>query len=265
MYTNVCYSEEHGHPPGYGPWMTEAMFDFLTRLRQAIKARNPQATFSYEAPCEIWIQHVDVNMHRPYMKGLFPIFDYIYHEYAVSYGGDALMGLCHPEVELIKHATIFSYGIQHLVGIGHPEWDFDVNPNYPTLAFLRNTCEAQRTYAREYLLYGEMLRPTKLDVPTIDVDYWKPGGVPENFDMGTAEIPLVIHSVWRLADGKTGYVLVNWTGKDEEVTLGLYRTDAETAIVSGNGRTPVDQHAISGGVLRLTVPARSVRLVEQTG
>jgi hypothetical protein len=264
MYTHVCYSDDHGHPPGYGPWMTEAMFDFLTRLRQAIKARNPQATFGYEAPCEIWIQHVDVNMHRPYMKGLFPIFDYIYHEYAVSYGGDALMGLCHPEVELIKHATIFSYGIQHLVGIGHPEWDYEVNPNYPTLGFLRNTCEAQRTYAREYLLYGEMLRPTKLDVPTIDVDYWKPGGVPENFDMGTAEIPLVIHSVWRLANGKIGYVLVNWTGKDEEVTLAFYRTDAETAIVSGAGRTPVDQKAIAGGVLRLTIPARSVRLVEQS-
>jgi hypothetical protein len=245
--------------------MTEAMFDFLTRLRQAIKDRTPQATFGYEAPCEIWIQYVDVNMHRPYMKGLFPIFDYIYHEYAVSYGGDALMGLCHPEVELIKHATIFSYGIQHLVGIGHPEWDYEVNPNYPTLGFLRNTCEAQRTYAREYLLYGEMLRPTKLDVPTIDVDYWKPGGVPENFDMGIAEISLVIHSVWRLANGSIGYVLVNWTGKDEDVTLGLYRTDAETAIVSGAGRTPVEQKAISDGVLRLTVPARSVRLVEQTG
>jgi hypothetical protein len=265
MYTPVCYSKEHGHPPGYGPWMTEAMFDFLIRLRKAIKDRNPQATFGYEAPCEIWIQHVDVNMHRPYMKGLFPIFDYIYHEYAVSYGGDALMGLCHPEVELIKHATIFSYGIQHLVGIGHPEWDYEVNPEYPTLGFLRNTCEAQRTYAREYLLYGEMLRPTTLDVPKIEVDYWKPGGVPENFDMGTADIPLVIHSVWRLADGKIGYLLVNWTGKDETVTLGLYRSDADTTIITGAGQYPAPVRDIAGGSLRLTIPARSVMMVEQQG
>jgi hypothetical protein len=109
-----------------------------------------------------------------------------------------------------------------------------------------------------------MLRPTKLDVPLIDVDYWKPGGVPENFDMGTAEIPLVLHSVWRLANGKTGYILVNWTGKDEEVALGLYRMDAETAIVSSAGRSHVDQQAIKGGVLRFMIPARSVRLVEQS-
>jgi len=264
MYTHVCYSEDHGHPPGYGPWMTEAMFDFLTRLRKAIKDRNPNATFGYEAPCEIWLQHVDVNMHRPYMKGLFPIFDYIYHEYAVSYGGDAMMGLCHNEVELIQHGMIFSYGIQNLVGIGHPEWDYEVNPNYPTLGFLRNTCEAQRTYARDYLVYGEMLRPTALDVPQIDVDYWKPGGVPENYDMGTAEIPLVFHSVWRLRDGRIGYVLVNWTGRDEAVTLGLYRTDAETSMVTTGGHSSaVAASDIAGGSLHLTVPARSVVLVEQ--
>ena len=77
LVADACYSAEHEHTPGYGRWMYEKEREFLEMMRQATKGRNPDATFGYEEPCEIWIPQVDVHMHRPYSLGCVPLFDYL--------------------------------------------------------------------------------------------------------------------------------------------------------------------------------------------
>jgi hypothetical protein len=82
-------------------------------------------------------------------------------------------------------------------------------------------------------------------------------------DLGTAEIPAVLHSVWKSPDGTTGHILVNWTGTDQEAALALLGPDGQAFIVDPSGRAAVPEAQVRAGSVSLTVPARGVRLVEQ--
>jgi hypothetical protein len=270
LYTEPCYSQAHGHPPGFGPWMHAAMLNFIREARQACKARNPEATLSYEVPCEVWIQEVDLHMHRPYhirpyRLEAIPLFDYLYHEYALTFGGDTMLGLAHPEVELIKHALIGTLGVQNLINIGQPEWHFERLPDFPGLALMRSICQAQRTFARPFLVLGRMLKPAELAVAREAIDLWRPiwmSNEAEARQLGARDIPAVWHSAWEAPDGTLGYVLINWTGTAQPVRLSLARPGGELALVSAEGRTPLPRAGASGQA-SLTVPPRSAVLVEQ--
>ncbi len=255
FYPLVCYSEGHDHAPGYGLWMHRKTLEFIRRTREEIRQRKPESTLSVETPCEIWIQELDLFMHRPYMLGFIPLFDYIYHEYIPCYGGDVRMGLCHPEVSLIKHATCFVYGIQNLVGIGEPEYDFEVNPDYPVLTLLRNICQAQRTYAHAYLTFGQMLKPTDLEVSKVSLDLY--------MRAGSADVPRVLHGVWRSPEGKIGYVLINWTGAPEKVKLWLAKTDGVVSVITAGDKKVVPEEQVKTGNVTVTVRPRDILLLEQ--
>jgi hypothetical protein len=254
FYTDICYSEDHDHAPGYGPWMTESMRGFIREVVAAIKKTDPNAVLAYEFPCEVWIQEAQLVFHRPYMIGTVPLFDYLYHEYALCYGGDVRIGLCHPESALIKHAYCFAFGLQNLVGVGEPEYDFEVNPGYPVLTLLRNICQAQRTFANEYAVFGQMQRPTALEVRKDTIDLYR--------YPGTVEIPRVVHAVWRSPGGKTGYLLVNWTGAPEDVVLSLRGARGPVRVVTESGSWTAPAAGSEDRTVALTVPARGVLLAE---
>src|ERR1051326_2496537 len=76
-----CYSDQHGHAPGFGPWMGEKTTELLRKLRGPIKKMNPAGALSFEGALEPWLQDVDFMLYRPYMPGMIPLFTYIYHEY----------------------------------------------------------------------------------------------------------------------------------------------------------------------------------------
>ena len=61
---------------------------------------------------------------------------------------------------------------------------------------------------------------------------------------------------------RTGYVLVNWTGKAEQAALTLLEPDRTAYIVSSGGREHVFPERVRDGALTIVVP-RSVMLVEQ--
>ena len=255
FHAQVCYSDEHGHPPGYGPWMYDATLDFVRQVRRATRERDPDAILGLEMPCEVWIQELDIAFHRPYGVGRIPLYDYVYHEYTLAYGGDDRMDLSHPEVSLMKHATLAAYGLQNCVGIGEAEYDIEVNREYPALVLLRSICQAQRTYARDYLVLGRMIRPTTVGVSTEEVDlYGRPG---------TVHIPTVVHSMWQAPNGKVGHILINWTGVAEEVTLSLAREQGTVTVVTADARKEMTQREIQNGTVTRVVPPRGVMLVEQ--
>ena len=251
----ACYSDRHGHPHGYGPWMYQENLKFLRQVRQAIKSRNSDATISVETPCEIWLQEMDVFMHRPNGPNCLPLFDYIYHEYALFYGGDELSPYQHPDVALMTHAALCVYGVQQFVGIGDEEFNYQVDPNYPALKLVRNICQAQRTFARDYLVFGRMLRPTELEVDTVNAYIYK---TPE-----TAAVPLVMHAVWRSQHGTIGYVLANWSGTAQKVRLELVDSGGELFFVTPKGRRRIRPSEDRTGSISVSVPARGIVLVEQ--
>ena len=265
LYTAPCYSNEHGHPPGYGRWMYQRMLEFVRRIRRAAKARTEQAAFSCENACEIWIQETDSFMTRPYLSGdkmrAIPMFVYVYHPYAISYGGDMAMWLMHVDAACIKHAYCCAYGLQNLVSVGEPDYDIEVEgAEHPVLPLLKSIFTAQRTYARDYLVFGRMRRPAAIEVPAIPIELWWPPTYRE-IRMIFKDIPAVVHSTWQAEDGRIGTVLVNWTGDERAAGLTLAQPGKPAFEVTEQGRRGLTADA--EGVVRLNVPPRSVMLVEQ--
>lgn len=262
---SVCYSTEHGHSSGYGPWMGQRTTEFLRKIRQARKKRNAEAALSVEGAAEPWIQDLDFMLDRPYFPGLVPLFTYVYHEYIPLLGGDGRYGIAHPEEQSIVHAANFVYGHMSFVMIGHNDYDFEVNPNYPIFTLLRNICRAQRTYAREYVVLGRMVEPTKLQCSKIAADGHIPLIKPldELPDPPIVEVPRVMHGVWTSHDSKIGYVLVNWSSEPEQVTLSLARKQGKLAVITATQRGTVPKQQVMTGEVTVRIPARDVVLVEQ--
>jgi hypothetical protein len=264
-WPSPCYSDQHGHTPGFGPWMGKRTTEFFRKVRQMAKKRNPEAAFTVEGVAEPWIQDFDVMLDRPYFPGMVPLFTYVYHEFMPLLGGDGRYGISHPEEQSMLHAANFAYGHMKFVTIGDNGYDFDVNPDYPIFTLLKNLCEADRGYARDYVMFGRMLKPTHLKCETLRVDGYVPLIKPlqDMADPPLVEMPRVIHGVWASPAGKIGYVLVNWGGEAQDAALSLVRNSGTVEIVSTSGMTPVTAEEVQTGNIHVTVPSRSVVLVEQ--
>jgi hypothetical protein len=142
------------------------------------------------------------------------------------------------------------------VAYAEEEYNFQVDPDYPILGLLRNIFCAQRTFARDYVVFGQMERPTPLEVRHVQADGFR--GEPWE-----VTIPRVYHGVWKAPDGRIGTVLANWSGETEEVKVALREVDRPVTIVTEEGRTPIAEEAARTGQVLVRVPARGVAVVEQ--
>jgi Domain of unknown function (DUF6259) len=97
--TPPCFATGHGHPPGGGTTAYAALAGILDGLGRRSGRGTPRPAISLEEPGELFIPHVDLFHCREYMQGLWPrdgrgnvgvpLFSYLYHEYALGYGGDS--------------------------------------------------------------------------------------------------------------------------------------------------------------------------------
>jgi len=240
--------------------MVEKTRDFVRAVRSSAKRRNPEAAYSIEGPCEFWIQEMDFFLDRPYhydeKTRIHPLFEYIYHEYATCYSGDGIINVLHPAASLMLHAKVFVLGLRNTVAYGEEEYNFEVDPDYPILTLLRNLCQAQRGFARDYVVFGQMQRPTDLEVGHVQADGFR--GEPWE-----VMIPKVYHGVWKGPDGKVGTVLANWTEEAQEVSVGLSDVEGPVAIVTESQRAAVSPQEICDDRVSVKVPALGVLLLEQ--
>jgi hypothetical protein len=255
FYADACYSENHDHHAGYGPWMYNKTLEFIRRSRQEIKRRNPAGSLDVEAPCEIWIQEIDFFIDRPYSVHSLPVFQYLYHEFTASYGGDDMLNVCHLETSQMMQAKILTLGIRNIVVVNQPDYDFEVNPNYPVLTLMRNISRAQRTFVKDYVVFGEMIRPAQLEVEEMMVDiYRSPVMVP---------MRKVFHSTWAAPDGRTGTILANWTTATQNVLLALDPNGQPPCLVDDGSMRAIAPEATANGQLAIQIDPLSVVLVEQ--
>ena len=107
---------------------------------------------------------------------------------------------------MIQQAANFASGHLKFVMVGLNDYDVEVNPNFPIFTLLRNLCQADRTFAREYLVFGRMVKPTPLQCSKIIADASTPLIKPlEDLPAPPAvEIPKVMHSVWESRENKIG-------------------------------------------------------------
>lgn len=183
--SEACYDPAHGHPPGHGAWWSEACQRLLAEIRRRAKARNPDCALSTEGIAENFIPWLDLCDQRAgnmeyfghYGRGLplggetIPLFNYIYNEYIGSYYAAYPEGN-RPEVLYWTRGLgkALCQGVLPTAGRYFPD---PPHSNPVTLAFYKRIVRATGRELYPYLMFGEMLRPPDIAVPTITAQYCK--------------------------------------------------------------------------------------------
>ena len=183
--SEACYNPAHGHPMGHGPWWSEACGRMIAEIRRRAKAQHPNCALTSEGMAESFIPWLDLCDQRAgnmeyfghYSRGLplggetIPLFNYVYNEYIGSYY--AAMPECNrPEVLYWTRGIgkAVCQGVLPSAGRYFPDPP-DSNP--VTLAFYTRVARATGRELYPYLMFGEMLRPPDIHVPTISAHYCK--------------------------------------------------------------------------------------------
>lgn len=233
--TYVCFSDQHGHPPGYGRWMydsTKGMLDyFLAKNRE----HNSQFAISVEEPNEILIPHLTFYDSRaevyhgwPLLTNMpclgVPLFSYLYHEYALGFGGDYHIFLTGPQAGVVKVGRIVSAG--HLLCEFIRPGDMSSGAD-PAFSLFKQAAEAIRTYAYPFLVTGKMLPTPHYEVAecfsltkSIAQSYYDDQRIEYvHPEYSQVRVPVVLASAWSDPQGRPGCVLVNMSTESQLVTL----------------------------------------------
>lgn len=207
--SSFCGSALHGHEPGYGRWMHEAMASLFARIRQECAVLDTDFALSIEEPNELYIPWLNLCQSRPNgltnqfpmrkpLTRVVPLFSYLYHDFLVGWiAFYPWRSQGHAPYSLAKG---FAAGM--MPGL-HRE-SLNRWPEAAQQAFkqmLRNCCRVYAGAGRDYLMFGRMLKPLVLDVPVRDLN------LGESF--GSIRVPAVANSVWELEDGRRAAVLFN--------------------------------------------------------
>jgi hypothetical protein len=89
----VCFSPNHGHPPGFGRWDADAFREQMRQLRNQSDRDYPGMLFSMESPQELFVQEfglfdyrharsvINVRAWDQYPRQHAAVFPYLYNEY----------------------------------------------------------------------------------------------------------------------------------------------------------------------------------------
>ncbi len=215
-----CYSTQHGHAPGPGKWIYEALYDDFSEVVKRGRARSSEYAFAIEEPGELYIPLLDCYHARDYAVGRWPrsgpgnaypapLFTYVYHEYCLGYGGDSA------SLATTKAPLLIFYQAMNLVCGKTPGgcvWGrrIEASELEPSLAQItRGHCALLRAGLQKYLLFGTMRDFDLADSPPLEY----------KSKVGRWALPSVPSSAFASADGGLGYVFANVS--DEARTLEL--------------------------------------------
>lgn len=206
-----CFATDHGHPAGGGNTTVAGQRVMARRIREAIRAVNPEAIMSGEDPIEAFRDLLDVNLYAiNVMTNYVPIYRTVWGDYSLGHGrvlgpGPALI----PEL-----ATLFLEGtIPGRLYCDSPEV-FLLKPEAAAdLAFFKSTA-AYTMRGLDYLRLGEYLHPLELDSTLPIVEFQ------ESVERQVVRLPSVLNSVTRShRDGTVAVVLVNIGADAQTVSI----------------------------------------------
>ena len=273
VVTFPCYATDHGHPPAPGPWMTQAMSDFLPELRAAAEdgAGRDGVPILLSAEACISEPHlaaldlVDVRSvpprhaaPHPLWAGSIPLFSYLFHELVPISGGFGFG----PEPFHLVTATAMALVVGAMPGgvlqadgrlmardsVNFGDWTPYVEDWEGAADLLKAAAALRRGPARPWLLEGRMERSAHID--GIPVRRW-------TFGDRAHRLPAVFHHTWRAPDGTLALVAANWTDRPVTLRVGDDRfVGARRLVVStGDGITTEAHGAI------VSLPRRSAILL----
>ncbi len=204
----ACYSDHHGHPPVPGPWMISAFKDLLRKDTQVAQGANKDVAMCCEAAIpetflgdfHIWDGRIRTC----------PLYAFIYHEYCNGHQGlytnrisDETLRLSVARALVTGYMTNFTLRDKGLI-----EYDWDqpwtrAIPDQTAILDWTNRANKMRSgLAKDYLIYGRMLRPWTVSNVTLR-------------DFGWGKEAMVQSGTWQAADGRIGVVLANFSDLGE--------------------------------------------------
>jgi N-acetylmuramic acid 6-phosphate etherase len=226
---DACYATDHGHAPGRGPYQALAFRELLHDLRAYGKSLSPQFVLLHEEPHEELIPCLDGFHTREYRERYWyrrapgargiPLFTYLYHEYAICYGGEGpSIGKDHNPnvvrelaVNLVTGKTPGAsvWSSQGAMAAAHPD----------QIKMLRNHSRLMKTEAQRFLMLGRMLHPLEFDVPAVTLKLPAKGG--KGWHLEPFEDRAVLTSSWQSPEGLVGHCLVNISDAKQTLHLQL--------------------------------------------
>jgi hypothetical protein len=293
---------------GGGGWMVDACREMFSSTKQAMEAaQGKYVPIGTEMINEVFLQEVDYyqaraeasplssfegDFFRPWLVAgtaeKVPLFTYVYHEYApVRMDGWSKLSVEVGDLYYWVASRVTLWGglfeinceFSALEALGDKidlseehYYRFDQR-NYPVdpakAAFVGEVAAARTSFARDYLVYGTMLRPLPLEIAPVTLDYFlynAPHQLPHYGEHNSKTVPSVIHSAWRSPEGKIGFLFVNLLAQAQRVRLPIDRahyglpvgTALNAEVVTSGGRTPLALDETT----EIELPARRVVLVE---
>jgi hypothetical protein len=224
-----CWSDSHGHEPGAGLYQAQGFRSLLQDMRAHGKESDADFALFMEEPHEELIPYLDGFHMREYLEKTWyrgypgavgiPLFTYLYHEYAVGYGGDST----HLGVKGVNTAWYCREHAVNLITGKTPAAATWSNPNELSnadpriLKLLAHHIRLLDTGAYRYLILGRMLHPVKVVSPelTYTLSRYENG---QQVDYEFTE-PAILYSAWEAPDGNTGYFFINLSQKSLPLSL----------------------------------------------
>ncbi len=250
----ACYATNHGHPPVPGPWMTEAFETLLKADRATATSINPTIAMSCEgAPPEVFLQHLQVWDAR---IRTCPLYSFLYHEYANGFQGFYTNRINDEALRAsVARALVGGYYINFTLrdkGLVEYDWDQTWTRAVPDqAAFLdwtRRVTHFRAGLARDYLVYGRMLRP------------WKVNGVTWR-DFGWGKEPAVASATWQAQDGRVAVVLANYACLPENPQVELEGEGTKRFVIHLDDRKE-EREVQLPSVIDIKLEPRSLCLIE---
>lgn len=250
----ACYSNDHGHPPVPGPWMTEAFNGLIKADSEVARSKNPGVAMSCEgAPPETYLQDFQIWDSR---AKLCPLFSFLYHEYANGHEGLYMNRVNDGALRLsVARALVTGYIVNFtLRDKGLIEYDWNqlwtraIPDQNAILDWAKRTSHFRVGIARDYLVFGRMLRP------------WKVSNVTEH-DFGWGKEPLVQSATWQAPDGRIAVVLANYAdlGQFPRVELEGQGTKKLSLYIDGEQK---ERSVDLPSLIDLDMTPRSLALIE---
>jgi hypothetical protein len=229
-----CYNASHDHPIGYSNEISLAYQSILNDIRNQGRTINSNLVMSTEEPCEFYLPYLDTYVSRDCApEGLLfmdivntygnkikfiPFFSFVYHEYITSFGEG--IGLDEGYAASFYNQMARALGKMFITGEIMKVGGTPVNTiDEDLFELFKQTATATTTYAKEYLINGEPLQPSNIEVPIIQIDWYN--AIQEEFGTPIHE-PAIFHSAWRKDDGTKGFVFINWYTSSIEFDVEIY-------------------------------------------
>lgn len=223
----ACAATDHGHPVGAGPYQTRAFVELLADLRAYGKSRSPDFALFHEEPHEELIPvldgfHVREYKERWWYRGApgavgIPLFSYLYHEYAIGYGGDSATVSSRPDPNSVRMQAV-----NLITGRtpGLSVWSSHAalaSADPAPLTLLHGHTRLLLRGGAPFLMLGRMLHPLRLDVP--EVTYRMPVKGKDGWHTEPFSEPAVLSSSWEAPDGRIAHVFVNPTAVAQSLAV----------------------------------------------